>query len=209
MTGLEQVYLGCFIAGLGYSVFAAFTSGMFGGHDVDVAADFDADHGFGGDGHDAGMGGDYDPDVSFSPLSPVVISTFVCTFGGVGLMGTQMFHLGYLSILPATPAGFLVAGFVFYLFNKLFSMTQGSSEVHVVTLQGKSAEVILAIPGDGMGEITYSAKGSRYNAAARSISGMDISKNSLVVIDKIVGSTFYVKPHVDEELRKVNQENEE
>lgn len=67
MTGLEQVYLGCFIAGLGYSVFAAFTSGMFGGHDVDVAADFDADHGFGGDGHDAGMGGDYDPDVSFSP----------------------------------------------------------------------------------------------------------------------------------------------
>ena len=52
--------------------------------------------------------------------------------------------------------------------------------------------MILAIPRDGLGEIAYVAKGSRYRAPARSASGTKIAAKSTVVIRRIVGSTFSV-----------------
>ena len=204
MTGLEQVYLGCFILGLLYTLFAAITSGMFGGHDVDVSGhDFHADV-----GDHSGPHADVDSGLHFSPLSPVVVATFVCSFGGVGLVGTQLFHLGYFSLLLPTPTGLVLAGLVFLFFNKVFSLTQSSSEARVAFLVGKEAEVIVAVPAEGLGEIAYSSKGARYNASARSSTGKPIPKNSLVTIDRVVGTTFYVKPHVDEEFRQMGQQKE-
>jgi len=81
----------------------------------------------------------------------------------------------------------------FAFFNKIFKITQGSSEPHVQELVGKEAEVITPIPTDGLGEIAYVRRGSRFTASARAEGGVAIPNRSVVTIVRIVGNTYYVK----------------
>ena len=57
----------------------------------------------------------------------------------------------------------------------------------------KEAEVITPIPADGLGEIAYVRRGSRFTASARGEGGVAIPNRSVVTIVRIVGNTYYVK----------------
>jgi membrane protein implicated in regulation of membrane protease activity len=183
----------CLCVGLFYGFFAGLFSligGHFGG----------GDHGGEAPGHTGTevdqMGhqpGTADSGFHFSPFSPVVVSIFMVSFGGTGLATIQMFDWRLGSLAVAAPSGFVMAAMTFAFFNKVFKATQSSSEPSIQELVGKEAEVITPIPADGLGEIAYVRRGSRFTASARAEGGVAIPNRSVVTIVRIVGNTYYVK----------------
>jgi len=228
---ISQIYLIAFLVGLVYAIIAGIMSGISGGehghsdghevgdHGVDInhGGDLgDIHHAeLGADSHEIELGhahGDHamdldvhtDAGISLTPVSPVTIATFITSFGGTGLLTTEVLKFPLILSLPsATLSGFIIAGVVLYGFNKVFKATQSSSEARVSTLVGIEAEVITPIPFNGIGEIAYVSRGTRFTGSARSMTKQNIPKNANVVITKIIGSTFYVIESVDEKLRNV------
>lgn len=190
MTTLEIVYVACFILGL---VYAVYTTILGGGHEGAGDVGLDA-------AHDVTGHVDTQPDatsgsIHFSPLSPVVIAMFVTAFGATGMICLKVFKFSSVVSLPiAVVAGVAIAAVTFYIFVALFNKTQGSSESQIAAMVGCEAEVITPIPMEGVGEIAYVSKGARYTAPARSIGNQEIKAHTVVIIDKIAGNTFFVKP---------------
>ncbi len=50
------------------------------------------------------------------------------------------------------------------------------------------------IPENGVGEIVYVQGGTRYTAPARADDGKPIPTGAAVIVTRIVGSQFFVKP---------------
>ena len=182
MEVVEIVYLICFFLGLGFAVLTAILSGVFGGFD----AGLDVGHGH-VDASGADAGG------HFSPWNPIVLSMFLSSFGGSGLICHKYLHLSLgwqLSI--SSVAGFGIGAIVFWMVAKLFRSAQASSEVKLHEVIGKEAEVTVSIPVNGMGQVAYIA-GGRCTGTATSSDNSPIPQGSQVKIIKIVGSTFYVE----------------
>ena len=145
-------------------------------------------------GHgDVGGHGDVHGDfhgVSF--FSTRVLSVFVTAFGGFGAIGT---HLGY-RIEISTAIG-LVGGLVFggliYLFANFLYSQQASSEIRVGELVGRTAQVTVAIPKDGLGQVRCSMGESVVERLARTEDGAAIPANTSVRIESIVGETVLVR----------------
>ena len=197
MWSFDSFYLICFAVGLIYALVVGFLAGVLGGgHDISGGHDIHPGGDLGGDLN----AGDFSGSVHFSPLSPVVISAFLVVFGGSGmffLRATPMAPL--ISILPSLVAAIVVGVAVYLLFDYIFAHTQGGVEINLASLIGREAEVVTPIPADGMGEIAYVASGGRMNAPARSSTGQAIPKNSIVTIQKIVGSVYLVGPAAPKE----------
>jgi len=184
-----------------------------GGHDIDVSG-HDVEVG----GHDTGVGDQHldvhadggSGEIHLSPVSPITIATFVTAFGGVGFILQQIpgGHL-FLSLPIAFGSGFVLAGSAFYLLYKIFIATQASSDYTRESILGLEAEVITPIPENGVGEIAYIAKGSRFNAPARSEEQVSIAKHAIVRVTKVGGNIFYVREIPDEVLRRLATELEE
>jgi len=207
----QIIYLLCALVGLLFTVVSFLMSGVFEAGDVGDH-DFDAGHGdfdAGGDldaGHDVGhAGGDSAFDthsgetVALGPISPTTIAMFITTFGAVGYLSLVYLEMTdwYLHLPLATASGFAMAALIFWVLYQVFQVTVSSSEVTVASLPGTHGEVIVAIPQDGLGEIAYTARGSRYNAPARSTDGKPVKQFSSVVIQKVVGGTCVVALEAD------------
>jgi membrane protein implicated in regulation of membrane protease activity len=207
--GIEAVYIFCFVVGAVYAIIAGVGAGVFGGHTHDgglVGHDLGHDIDHGSDpGYATAQG-----EVHLSPVSPVTITMFVTAFGGVGLIATRTLALPILLSLPmALASGCVLAGVVFYTFSKLFQATESSSEARVSELIGLEAEVITPIPSQGLGEIAYVARGSRFTAPARSEDGKPHPAHSTVLIERVVGSVFCVRKSLDERLRDLSLDKDQ
>jgi membrane protein implicated in regulation of membrane protease activity len=182
-----------------------------GGHEI---GGHDVDHDFGHDvgGHEAGADADHDfgdhdaghdhavADVdmgeampTLSPWSPVTIATFATAFGGTGLILDKIGMPALVSVPIAGGSGFVIAFGVFYLFYRVFSITQSTSSVSVRYAVGKHADVITPIPVGGVGEIAYVLGGRRFNVAARSEGNTAIPTGSNVIVSRIKGGSHYVR----------------
>jgi hypothetical protein len=123
----------------------------------------------------------------FGLLSPLILSTVLCCFGGVGL---ALLYSGlmsgspwrYVSLVPALLSSGVFGLFFMWVFNTLFSKIEASSEVAVRSLIGREAQVITPIPAGGFGEIATTARGTRWTSAARSADGEPIAKYARVII---------------------------
>ena len=176
MTTLALLYLFCLLVGLIYSVISV----VLGGHH------------FGG-GHELGQEVSAG-EVSFSPLSPMVIASFITAFGAGGLISHYALKVsGVPSVLIALLAGLVVGAVAFYVFYSIFAVTQSSSEAQASALLGVIGEVITPISQHGLGEIAYIIRGSRYTAPAKSARGNLIERNQSVKIINVVGSTLVVE----------------
>jgi len=134
--------------------------------------------------------------VEVSPLSPITIAAFITSFGGVGIVATQLFQVRpEMSLLWATLGGFVTGGVVYLIYGRLLVAMQASSQVRTLELGGTIGQVIASIKADGVGEITYVAKGSRISSPARSATGQDIPRGTMVTIVHMVGGTALVRPH--------------
>lgn len=172
------VYIGLLIVGVVYAVIAGALGWLadLGGGDVHVDAS----------GHlDAGHP---------HPVSGTTVATFITGFGAGGTVGHYLFELplgGSLSV--ATVSGLVLAAAAFLVLELIFKQTQAGAEFAVEEVSGREAEVITRIPEGGAGEIAYVVKGQREVSAARSTDGSPVSKGRLVVIDKVIGQTLYVR----------------
>ncbi len=188
---LATIYLICLLVGLIYAVMATLLGGLHlggeghdfhaGGHEGDA----------GGHGSDGGGGAE----LHFSPMSPIVIATFVTAFGAMGLIALFALKIGaLLSAGFALAVALAIAAAVFAAFTKIFAVTQSSSEAHQSELVGIQGEVITPIGKDGLGEVAYVQRGSRYSAPARSMDGRPVARGTLVRIVRLVGNTLIVDP---------------
>lgn len=145
--------------------------------------------------HGDPSGADAHGEVSFPVFSPTVIATFIAAFGGLGLVGASAFgpsrtvlHLP-LALGGATALALGVATIMF----RVTRAVESDSNVRVDDLGGTSAEVITAIPANGLGEIAYVAAGIRYTAPARTAEGAPVANGVLVEIDRVEGTTYIVR----------------
>jgi hypothetical protein len=198
---METVYLIAFFLGLGFAVLSGLLSGVFGGDGGDGA--LDAGGGAGG-GPDVGgaigdvHGGHIDvqggANVHFPLLSPVTISTFIASFGGMGVIGIKVFEWPAVIHVPvAAITGVSVAGMVFYVFYKIFGRHTVSSAPTQNELLGLAAEVTISIPKEGAGQIAYVKAGTRYTGSARTADGSELPQGSAARIERIVGGVFFVR----------------
>lgn len=141
-------------------------------------------------GHD--FHGDLHGDHGVSFFSTRVLSVFITAFGGFGAIAT---HLGY-RIEVSTGIG-LVGGAIFgtliYLFASFLYSQQASSDIRVSELVGHTAQVSVAIPSNGVGQIRCSLGESIVEKIARAQDGDAIPAHTLVKIESIVGETVLVR----------------
>jgi membrane protein implicated in regulation of membrane protease activity len=213
---------------LAFGLLFAFVSGFFGmifgsiglGGDADVGGGGDIDiHADGLDVHADGLdvhadaiavSPDADAGATLGPASGPIVSTLMTSFGGVGLICTQVFHL---PTMLSVPISFLTAvggaAIVFFALSKLLLSIQGTSHSTLASLVGTEAQVITPIPPDGVGEVAYSHGGVRESRPARSEDNVLIPQHSLVRITRVAGSTLMVSELVDERLRRLKEGEED
>jgi len=184
---LDCAYFLSFGVGLVWALFVVITGGL--GGDVEVPNAHMPDFDLGDiDTFDVGS-------VEVSPISPITISTFITTFGAVGIIARQLFGVsGPFSLLWSIVGGAVLASAMFLFYSRFLIGSQGSSEVRVSQLVGLTAEVIAPIAADGVGEIAVVAQGSRVTYPARSSQGVTIKRGTLVVIDRMLGTQALVSP---------------
>jgi len=179
---------------LGFSAFAVFLGiaslGFFF-----LLFSFIAGELFGGDGgpHDADLHGDVHGDIhGVSFFSSRVLSVFITAFGGFGAVGI---HLGWgigVSTLAGLGGGLIFGGMI-YMFASFLYGQQASSDVHTSDLVGQTAQVSVAIPQGGLGQVRCTMGESVVEKIARAQDGAGIPCNALVKIEAIVGETVLVK----------------
>lgn len=202
---LNCVYFSLFLIGVGYALFIVISGGLsdISMPDVDVdipQIDLPGDVDIPGadisiSAGEGPAGGIDAPDVSVSPLSPITVASFITTFGGVGVLSTQVFGIDpRWGLLVATASG-LAAGGLMYLFTSQFLIrSQASSELHRSELVGMQAEVTVPIGETSTGQVTYITKSGRMSSMARSVDGSAIPRGQLVTIVRTLGPQVLVRP---------------
>jgi hypothetical protein len=202
---LNCVYFALFFVGVGYALFIVITGGLsdIDMPDVDIdipQIDLPGDVSVpGADIHigDAGgaAGGIDAPDVSVSPLSPITVATFVTTFGGLGVLSTQLFGLDpRLGLLLATGGALGTASLMYLFVSQFLIRSQASSELRRGELIGMQGEVTVPIGESAPGQVAYLTKSGRMSSMARSVDGSAIPRGQFVTIVRTIGPQVLVKP---------------
>jgi hypothetical protein len=202
---LNCVYLSLFFIGVGYAIFVVVTGGLSDINlpDVDIdipQVDLPGDVSLPGadiqiGGADVPSAGIDTPDVAVSPLSPITIATFITTFGGLGVLSTQLFQIDpRLGLLVATGGGLAVAGLMYLFVSQFLVRSQASSELHHGELIGMQGEVTVPIGESSPGQVTYITRSGRMSSMARSVDGRAIPRGQFVQIVRTIGPQVLVKP---------------
>ena len=139
------------------------------------------DLGHDSDGHGAGP----------SILSSRILSVFVTAFGCFGAIGI---HLGF-GIGASTAMGFgggVVFAGIIYVFASFLYSQQASSHIRTGDLLGNTAQVSVAIPKGGVGQVRCTLGDTVVEKVARAAGNGEIPVNTLVRINSIVGEVVLV-----------------
>ncbi|MGB9619633.1 MAG: NfeD family protein [Armatimonadota bacterium] len=191
---------GHFHAGLGGQDVDIGGQGVELGHDVEGAGfdqGLEAGHDLGGSGHEIlhGAAEAHHAVAGANPLNTITIATFMSFFGLAGLLSVWVLHMpALLSLTFSVPMALIIAAGQFMLWVKVFVKAQASSEATLAEILGCEAEVSASIPGDRVGQINYTIRGSRFTAPAVSSDGSDIARGTRVVIVNVRGNTVVVRP---------------
>jgi membrane protein implicated in regulation of membrane protease activity len=164
-------------------VFMLVAGDMFGSGDHEIAADHDpsVDHDY-----DSGHGG---PGI----FSLRVMSSFLTAFGVGGVVG-RYYALSHpaasgIGVLSGVAMATLV-----YQFARLLYSQQASSDLRMASLVGRTAEVSVAIPAGGVGQVTLTVAGERSEHIARSASAEALPRGVEVVVTGLRGDGLVVAP---------------
>jgi membrane protein implicated in regulation of membrane protease activity len=172
------IYAGIAILGIILLLSMLLVGELFGG-DHEISHDIAA-------GHDIDGGGP-------SIFSTRIIAAFLTAFGVGGVVG-RYYNLSHpVSAAIGVVFGVIMAGAV-YQFAKILYSQQASSEVRMTTLVGTTAEVSVAIPQNGVGQIVVYTRGERTEHIARSSTGAAIARGLPVTIASIGGDSVLVTP---------------
>jgi membrane protein implicated in regulation of membrane protease activity len=153
----------------------------------DVGGDHDvAGHEVGFDHADADHGG---PGI----FSVRVMAAFLTAFGVGGVVARYWGFSHPASSGIGVLTGVIMAGAV-YQFARLLYRQQASSEVRMSSLVGKSAEVSVAIPASGIGQVVLMAAGERTEHVARAAGGVAVPRGTEVIVSGLRGDSLIVTP---------------
>lgn len=180
------IYLLCLGGGFLFLVVLALMGHFFDGG---------GDHDVGSGGH-AEAGADSTDGSGVSASSPMIIAAFMTGFGAFGylLSLVEATKSPILSAPLAAGGAFVFASGIVAVLRMVFRKTQSSSESQVASVVGMTATLGAGIPEHGVGEIVYVQGGTRYTAPARTEDGKPIATGAAVVVTRIVGPQFFVKP---------------
>ena len=167
------IYVGIALVGFVFLLVMLFVGELFGGdHDLvghDVAGDF---------------GGP-------SVFSSRIMAAFVTAFG-VGGVVARYYDLSHPAASGVGIASGAVMAGIVYQFAKILYSQQASSELQMTRLVGRTAEVSVAIPAQGVGQISLSISGERTEHLARSKDGQALPRGSEVTITELRGDSVVV-----------------
>jgi membrane protein implicated in regulation of membrane protease activity len=151
---------------------------------------------FGGDhelSHELVAGHDVDHGGGPSIFSARIMASFLTAFGVGGVVG-RYYGLSH----PMSSAVGVIFGLVMssavYQFAKVLYSQQASSELRMSGLVGTTAEVSVAIPANGVGQIVVAVGGERTEHIARAADRKPIPRGAAVVITAIGGDSVTVAP---------------
>jgi membrane protein implicated in regulation of membrane protease activity len=152
---------------------------------------FGHDHDLGG--HDGGIEhGDGDIGGGPSVFSSRIMAAFVTAFG-VGGVVARYYNLSHpASSGVGIATGAVMAGLV-YQFAKILYSQQASSELQMTRIVGRSAEVTVAIPANGVGQVSLSVAGERTEHVARSTDGRAVARGTQVTVTALGGDSVVVQ----------------
>ena len=173
------IYATIAFVGFVFLLVMLFVGELFG-HDHDLGA------------HDGGVEhGDGDLGGGPSVFSSRIMAAFVTAFG-VGGVVARYYGLSHpASSGVGIASGAAMAGLV-YQFAKILYSQQASSELQMSRLVGRSAEVTVAIPREGVGQISLSVAGERTEHVARSKDGRAVPRGTRVVVTALGGDAVVV-----------------
>jgi hypothetical protein len=127
-------------------------------------------------------------------FSPIILASFLASFGGMGLVAKILLNLGDAgSLIFAMPIALGISIIIFLLVAKLLFGSAASSEAVLGDVIGSQAEVVTGIPENALGEIAYICKGFRYKSPARSYDGEPIEVGARVRMVRTDGYIMTVK----------------
>lgn len=119
-------------------------------------------------------------------LQPIAIFGAILIFGLTGILALQVYAWTPTRTLLVSSVTAVIALFVvYYIFIKASSNMENSLGFTYQELIGMQAEVITAIPPDGVGEILIPTSGGRTAQIAKSSDGTYIPQGSIVIIDSV------------------------
>ena len=116
-----------------------------------------------------------------SPFGLRVISAFGTSFGASGAIATYLHANVVAASLIGVAFGFST-GLIAYQFARFLYAQQSGDVFEIANLAGKTAEVSVAIPGSGAGEVTCIVGGESRSFFARSRDGISIDRGTRVSI---------------------------
>ncbi len=126
-----------------------------------------------------------------------VIAVFLTAFGGFGVIATTLGYGAVGGSLFGLLGGFIFGAIVFY-FGKLLYSQQSSSSVGNEDLIGRTAQVIVNIKPNTLGQISCNIGEERVEKLARTVSGEELKAGQLVRIDSIGSDSVIVSVESDE-----------
>jgi len=136
--------------------------------------------------------------VDFISMSPFGLAMFGAAFGLTGLITRLWFGMNAgLSLFWAALAGLLIGGLAQALFLYVFASSKSSHYSLSTDAVGRDAQVIITVPAEGLGKITFDNVSGRVTLGARSATGKQIANGQAVRIEEVTGRVALVRP-VDE-----------
>ncbi len=152
---------------------------------------------FGGDADaDADVDAIDDIDGSSGPsiFSLKMVSMLAVGFGSVGFGMRATTEASMLQSSLAGIGGALVVGIVGYLILKVFYASQYNSTITDNDIIGATANLIDAIPENGLGQVACILRGREVTYRARTADGKSVSRDIPVRIVNKTGDTVTVEP---------------
>ena len=126
-----------------------------------------------------------------SPFSARVIASFLAAFGAGGIAARYYGYSHPVASASGVALGVVLASLVYQFAHILYGQ-QASSEVHISSLVGQVAEVVVGIPANGVGQVALIVHGERNTQIARSRDGTAIPLGAIVVVSALVGEGVVV-----------------
>lgn len=121
------------------------------------------------------------------------VAVFITAFGGFGAIGLSS-GLGVVPSALLGLAGGGVLGGAVALFARFLLAQQSTSSVSGSQLVGRTAQVTVAIPAGGVGQISCRVGEERVEKIARSRGGAELKSGALVLIEEFTGDSVIVSP---------------
>jgi len=156
-------------------------------------------------GFDSGVGLDTSHD--FGVFDSRVIAIFLTAFGGFGAIGTSLGYGAAVSSLFGIAGGIAFGALVFY-FGRFLYRQQSSSSVTEADLIGRTAQVVVPIHANQIGQIACRVGEERVEKIARARDGVEIKAGQLVYIEEITGDSVIVSLDEDNKISLFSEEKQ-